>query len=148
MQLVSDFQTPDLFRPPVLNGAGDTPMGAAIAGGLEMIRQRKQAYKANGIPYYRPWVFLITDGAPTDEWTTAADMVREGEASKGFSFFAVGVQHADMDILRQIAVRTPLRMAGLQFRDLFVWLSSSLSSVSRSGIGQEVPLLPPGWARA
>ena len=35
----------------------------------------------------------------------------------------------------------------LQFRDLFLWLSSSLSSVSRSGVGQEVPLLPPGWAR-
>jgi len=147
VQLVSDFQTPDQFRPPSLNGAGDTPMGAAIAGGLEMVRQRKQAYKANGIPYYRPWVFMITDGAPTDDWRPAAAMVKDGEAAKGFSFFAVGVQHADMDILKQIAVRTPLKLAGLQFRDLFLWLSSSLSSVSRSGVGQEVPLLPPGWAR-
>ncbi len=147
VQLVSDFQTPDQFAPPVLQGAGDTPMGAAIAGGLEMVRQRKQAYKVNGIPYYRPWIFLITDGAPTDDWRGAAAMIKEGETSKGFSFFAVGVQHADMDILRQIAVRTPLKLAGLQFRDLFVWLSSSLSSVSRSGVGQEVPLLPPGWAR-
>jgi uncharacterized protein YegL len=147
VQLVSDFQTPDQFTPPALNGAGDTPMGAAIEGGLEMVRQRKQAYKANGIPYYRPWVFLITDGAPTDEWRGAADLVRQGEAAKGFSFFAVGVQHADMDILRQIAVRTPLKLSGLRFRDLFLWLSSSLTSVSRSGVGQEVPLTPPGWAR-
>jgi uncharacterized protein YegL len=147
VQLVSDFQTPDQFMPPALNGAGDTPMGAAITGGLEMVRQRKEAYKANGIPYYRPWVFMITDGAPTDDWRAAATMVKEGEAAKGFSFFAVGVQHADMDVLRQIAVRTPLKLAGLQFRDLFVWLSSSLSTVSRSGVGQEVPLLPPGWAR-
>jgi uncharacterized protein YegL len=147
VQLVSDFQTPDQFGPPALNGAGDTPMGAAIAGGLEMVRQRKEAYKANGIPYYRPWVFMITDGAPTDDWRRAAEMVSEGEVSKGFSFFAVGVQHADMDILRQAAVRTPLRLAGLQFHDLFLWLSSSLSTVSRSGIGRDVLLLPPGWAR-
>jgi uncharacterized protein YegL len=147
VELVSDFQTPDRFLPPVLRSSGDTPLGAAIAGGLEMIRQRKQAYKANGIPYYRPWVFLITDGAPTDDWQHAASMVRDGEASKGFSFFAVGVQHADMDVLRKIAVRTPLRLSGLRFHDLFVWLSSSLSSVSRSGVGQDVPLLPPGWAR-
>jgi uncharacterized protein YegL len=147
VQLVSDFQTPDDFMPPALNGAGDTPMGAAIAGGLEMIRQRKQAYKANGIPYYRPWVFLITDGAPTDDWRDAAEMVRMGESTKGFSFFAVGIEGADMHVLSQIAVRTPLKLSGLRFRDLFVWLSSSLSSVSRSGVGQEVPLLPPGWAR-
>jgi uncharacterized protein YegL len=147
VQLVSDFQTPDDFMPPALNGAGDTPMGAAIAGGLEMIRQRKQSYKANGIPYYRPWVFLITDGAPTDDWRDAAEMVRRGESTKGFSFFAVGIEGADMHVLSQIAVRTPLKLSGLRFRDLFVWLSSSLSSVSRSGVGQEVPLLPPGWAR-
>ncbi len=147
VQLVNDFQTPDQFAPPLLKGRGDTPMGAAIAGGLEMVRQRKQAYKANGIPYYRPWIFMITDGAPTDDWQEAAAQVRDGEDQKGFSFFAVGVQHADMDILKQIAVRTPLRLSGLKFHDLFLWLSSSLSSVSRSGVGQEVPLLPPGWAR-
>ncbi len=148
VQMLSDFQTPDLFRPPALNGAGDTPMGAAIAGGLEMIRQRKAAYRANGIPYYRPWVFMITDGAPTDDWRPAAALVHDGEITKGFSFFTVGADGADMDILAQISVRTPLRLSGLRFRDLFVWLSSSLSSVSRSGIGQDVPLLPPGWVRA
>jgi len=31
VQLVSDFQTPDQFQPPMLTGQGDTPMGAAIA---------------------------------------------------------------------------------------------------------------------
>ncbi|MEO7335933.1 MAG: hypothetical protein ABIV63_05045, partial [Caldimonas sp.] len=89
----------------------------------------------------------ITDGAPTDEWHEAAAMVRQGEASRGFSFFAVGVEGADMHILAQIAVRTPLKLSGLRFRDLFLWLSSSLTAVSRSGLGQDVPLPPPGWAR-
>lgn len=146
VRLLSDFQTPDLFMPPNLDGSGDTPMGAAIAGGLEMIRQRKQAYKTNGISYYRPWVFLITDGAPTDTWEAAAEMVKQGEAEKHFSFFAVGVEGADMEILRRISVRAPLKLAGLRFSDLFAWLSSSLSNVSRSQMGQAVQLLPPGWA--
>ena len=139
-----DFQTPDVFQPPRLEAAGDTPMGAAIVAGLEMIRHRKTAYKANGISYYRPWVFLITDGAPTDPWDRAAEMVRVGEESKGFSFFAVGVDQADMDVLSGIAVRAPLKLAGLRFSDLFAWLSSSLSNLSRSHVSRP-PDLPPAW---
>jgi uncharacterized protein YegL len=146
VQLVSDFQTADQFTPPLLAGAGDTPIGAAITTGLDMIRQRKDAYRANGILYYRPWVFLITDGVPTDSWHQAAAMVRAGEEAKGFSFFAVGVENADMDVLSHISVRPPLKLGGLRFRDLFNWLSSSLSTVSRAQVGQSVKLMPPGWA--
>ncbi len=147
VNVLSDFQTPDLFHPPHLPTTGDTPMGAAIEQGLEMLRQRKEAYRANGISYYRPWVFLITDGGPTDAWHRAAQLVKEGEASKAFSFFAVGVQGANMDVLGQISTRTPLKLDGLKFRELFAWLSSSLSGVSRSQVGQAVPLAAPtGWA--
>ncbi len=147
VQLLSDFQTADQFAPPLLAGAGDTPIGAAIETGLEMIRQRKDTYRANGILYYRPWVFLITDGAPTDSWSRAADLVQAGEDARGFSFFSVGVENADMDVLARISVRPPLGLSGLKFRDLFSWLSSSLGSVSRSQLGQTVQLAPPGWAR-
>ena len=147
VQIALPFQGAASFYPPMLVAQGDTPMGSAIKQGLDMIRQRKDEYKANGISYYRPWVFLITDGGPTDEWQSAAAAVREGEASKSFAFFAIGVQGANMDTLQQISVREPLRLDGLRFRDLFSWLSSSLRSVSQSTPGMEVPLQPPqGWA--
>ena len=144
VRTLADFQTPDQFEAPRLEASGDTPMGAAIIAGLEMIRHRKTAYKANGISYYRPWVFLITDGAPTDPWDRAAEMVRVGEEAKGFSFFAVGVDQADMDVLSGISVRAPLKLAGLRFSDLFAWLSSSLSNLSRSHVSRP-PDLPPAW---
>src|SRR5215475_12002715 len=53
VKIVTDFQSPDLFHPPRLNAEGDTPMGAAIEKGIEVIRDRKVAYRQNGISYYR-----------------------------------------------------------------------------------------------
>ncbi len=152
VKVETDFVSAQQFVPPELSVNGDTPMGEAIVTGLNMLRARKDAYKANGISYYRPWVFMITDGAPTDSWQQAAQLIKEGEQSKAFSFYAAGVEGAHFEVLRQIAVKEPLKLKGLQFRELFAWLSSSLSSVSKSTVGDQVPLenpaAPNGWAVA
>lgn len=148
--VVNDFQGVQNWYVPDLHSQGDTPMGSAIEQGLQLLRDRKNQYRQNGISYYRPWVFLITDGGPTDAWQNAASLVKAGEAEKAFSFFAVGVEGANMEVLSQICTRAPLALKALRFRDLFSWLSSSLSSVSQSNPGDAVPLsnpaTPDGWA--
>jgi uncharacterized protein YegL len=145
----TEFQTADLFIPPTLKADGMTPMGQAIEKGIELIQQRKEKYRENGISYYRPWMFLITDGAPTDHWQNAANLIKDAESNKSLMFFAVGVHGANMEILKQISVRDPLKLDGLRFGDLFSWLSNSLGSVSRSTPGDSVPLenpvTPDGW---
>jgi uncharacterized protein YegL len=146
----NDFQTADVFQPPTLKASGETPMGAAIEQALSLLDQRKHVYRTNGVSYYRPWIFLITDGGPTDPWKAAAEKIRAGEAEKTFSFFAVGVEGAKMEILSQISVREPIKLKELRFRDLFIWLSNSMKAVSRSNLGDKVPLTSPttpdGWA--
>jgi uncharacterized protein YegL len=150
VQTLSDFTTVDLFSPPFLTPGGETPMGAAIIQACDMLHQRKEVFKAHGVAYYRPWLWLITDGAPTDDWRPAADAIRTGEAKKAFAFFAVGVPGANFDILKKISVRDPLHLEGLKFQEMFAWLSSSLGGVSRSQPGDQVPLsnpaAPGGWA--
>jgi uncharacterized protein YegL len=150
VQTVQDFATADSFFPPTLQASGDTPMGAAIIQALEMLQQRKEVYRQNGVLFYRPWVFLITDGGPTDPWQAAAERVLKGEHDKAFSFFAVGVEGANMEVLSKISSREPLALAGLRFRDLFKWLSNSQRAVSRSQTGETValenPAAPGGWA--
>ncbi|MEH2046388.1 vWA domain-containing protein [Nostoc sp.] len=149
VKLTQDFVTIDQFTPPTLEVGGLTPMGAAIEYALDFLENRKQTYKDNGILYYRPWVFLITDGEPNDSWQPAAQRIREAEAQRRLSFFAVGVQGADMNILKQISVpeRPPIMLNGLDFRELFVWLSASMKRVSSAKVGQAVALPTMGWGQ-
>ncbi|NDJ26268.1 VWA domain-containing protein [Nostoc sp. B(2019)] len=149
VKLKQDFVTIDQFTPPILEADGFTPMAAAIEYALDFLENRKQIYKDNGILYYRPWVFLITDGAPSPPWDSAAQRLRQAEAQSRLSFFAVGVQGADMNILKEISPpeRPPVMLNGLDFREMFVWLSTSMKRVSSGKVGQAVALPAMGWGQ-
>lgn len=147
VQTVQDFVTAQSFFPPTLSTGQGSPMGAAITQALDLIAVRKTTYNDNGIQYYRPWIFLITDGEPSDQWQAAAARVHQEEAAKSVAFFAVGVDKANMSVLQQISTRTPLHLNGLNFRSMFQWLSRSMGRVSGSKVGTEVALeSPAGWA--
>lgn len=150
LETIMPFSTVDLVDPPHLVASGGTPIGSAIVKALDGIAARKSEYRTAGISYYRPWAMLISDGCPTDDWTAAAARVAEAERRAGLSFFAVGVDQADMATLARISTRAPLHLRGLDFAGLFTWLSNSLANVSRSQIGQAAtlsnPTGPTGWA--
>jgi uncharacterized protein YegL len=147
-----EFSTVDNFQPQQFVADGGTPLGAAANRAIDMVNERKQTYKQAGVAYYRPWIFLITDGAPTDRWDDAAHRIQEGERQNNFVFYSVAVQEADIGVLKQLSKRTePLKLKGLAFHDLFQWLSSSLSNVSKSQPTDPVALQnptagPKGWA--
>jgi uncharacterized protein YegL len=115
-----------------------------------MIQSRKEQFRSSGVSYYRPWVFMLTDGAPQGD--DEEDMIRRAtqriareEGEKRVSFFAVGVENANMERLKQIALRAPIKLHGLNFTEMFVWLSASMQRISHSETEEQVALPPPGW---
>ncbi|MEG5060745.1 VWA domain-containing protein [Microcoleus sp. A2-C5] len=146
--LIQDFVTVDQVILPHLVADGATPMGRAIELALNLLENRKRKYRENYIQYYKPWIFLVTDGQPTDSWQNAAWSVRDAEMNNKFSFFAVGMPSANMDILRDISPpNTPPMLLNQDFSSLFSWVSLSLKQVSTSRMGEKVELPPVGWGK-
>jgi uncharacterized protein YegL len=130
------------FTPPVLQAGGDTPMGEAVQLAIQSLRSRKNDYRARGVPYYRPWLLLLTDGEPTDpDWQEAAAATKREEVQRALTCFPIGVgPQVNMAKLSQFSNKPPVSLNGLDFEDLFVWLSASLAKISASGPGDQVEL--------
>jgi uncharacterized protein YegL len=143
---VMDFTSAEYFYPPQISAGCNAPMGEAIKTSISILRRRKDHYKAAGISYYRPYIIMITDGQPNDDWSNAVSLIQRGEESNEFVFFAVGVEGADMDTLAKISVRKPLKLRGLAFGELFQWLSNSLGQGSKGDPAATKRLPPAAWA--
>lgn len=149
--VLQDFITISEFAPPKLEAIGNTPMGKAIELGLDLVEKRKTIYKENDILYYQPWILLITDGEPTDDYQNAAQQVRKATAERKLNFFTVAVQNANIEKLKQIAPldTPPIHLDGLKFKELFRWLSDSMKRTSNQKIGEQVDLPNyGGWGTA
>ncbi|HTP25322.1 MAG TPA: VWA domain-containing protein [Anaeromyxobacteraceae bacterium] len=152
VQLVQDFVPVRDFQPPVLQANEATPMGEAMHVALNIVRHRKATHRQEGRDYYRPWIFLITDGEPTDPqhvWQDAARASIEEQNKKGALVYCVAVgDDANLEVLARFSNAKPQRLQGTEFRKLFQWLSSSVSTIARARAGEQTALPPvDGWAR-
>ena len=144
VRMVQDFVTADQFVPPTLVANGTTNMAEGINFALDKIEERKAVYRRNGVDYYRPWLFLMTDGKPTERQATvdaAATRLKETAAANGVAAFSVGVMGTDMNKLAEISPRPPFHLDGLKFQPMFEWLSRSMSRVSSSRTSDEIRLI-------
>ena len=121
---------------------GNTPLGKGLKIALDLVEEGKENLKANGISYTRPWIIVISDGEPTDidEWDKVVQDCLAAESEKKVEIFSIGVQDANMQMLGQFTSKPPLKVNGLKFKELFIWLSSSLSAASRSRPGDKLQL--------
>lgn len=136
------------FVAPTLEANGRTPTGSAIMSALDAIETQKAELKAAGIAYKRPILMLMSDGDPTDKWEDAADACRAAEAANKATVFAIGIgDDANLDVLGRFSSKGAVQIKGLQFKELFVWLSASIKAVSQARKGESAQLSPiTSWA--
>jgi uncharacterized protein YegL len=103
-------------RAPKLGANGATPMGKAIESALQAIEQRKDDLSSGGLEHeYRPNVFLLTDGQPTDSIDKARRLLHDEESAKGILFFALGT--ADANERQLLSLRLNLGGLGVGVED-------------------------------
>lgn len=142
--VVADWHDAMDFSAPTLEANGTTPAGQAVDLALASIEDEKLRFKQAGVAYTRPWLFLMSDGAPTDEWEAAAERCRNAEAGNKVAVFPIAVgQGAAAETLAQFSSKgmaAVKRLDGLHFKELFLWLSASMKVVSHSTPGGTVQL--------
>ena len=142
-EILMDWTDVENFHAFPLTADGGTPLAAGILLGLNMIDQVKNDLRNNGISYTRPWLMIITDGEPTDsssDWAAAVQEIQKAENEKKVEIFTIGVDGANLATLSQLSTKPPAMLDGLKFKELFLWLSSSLSAASRSRPGDTLQL--------
>lgn len=131
------------FQAPNLEAGGTTPIGHAVEMALTEIEEEKNRFRQAGVAYTRPWLFLMSDGLPTDDWQYVAEQCRYAEEANKVAVFPIAVEGADIEVLGAFSrngERAVKQLKGLQFRELFQWLSASMQVVSQSTPGGQAQL--------
>lgn len=149
VELMGDWTDAMDFTPPTLMAGGMTPLGAAMRCALDEIENQKSQMRSAGVSYKRPIVMLLSDGDPTDEWQEVAAECKNAETSHKVNIMPIGIgSQANKDILGAFSNKGALNLAGLKFKELFIWLSRSIRAVSRAPTGGTVQLNPvDSWAQ-
>lgn len=125
------FQQPDLCIKP----------GTTLGGAISILDQAIATEIVKTTPDqkgdYKPLVFVLTDGQPTDEWRTAFQHFKRNH--KSVIVYAVGCgDDVDFSILKELTENTYSmeQMDADAFAKLFICISSSIQSVS-GAIGEQ-----------
>lgn len=141
-RVVQEFTPLSMMQPVTLSATGCTAMGAGIELAIDKVKERNRFYASMGTPCYKPWIFMITDGAPTDDISNARQRIID-EESKGthgkLKFWAVGVPGYDKDTLTSLTKRC-IALDEANFKGIFDWLSESMVTISVSRVDENPQL--------
>jgi len=121
-----------IFKEPALDAGGSTSLGDALKLLRECIDKevRKSAPEQKGD--WKPLIFLMTDGMPTDRWEKEADEIKR--IRPGNIIACAAGSGADSSLLKRIT-EIVVELNNLQpdtLKAFFKWVSSSIKTTSQS----------------
>ncbi|MDR2339101.1 MAG: VWA domain-containing protein [Deltaproteobacteria bacterium] len=121
-------------HPPLLSAHPGTALGAALTLVQDSIKREVRKTTPSLKGDYKPLIFILTDGVPTDEWRGPAKSLK-GVEPKIANIYAIGCgDEVDFTAMREITDNC-IYLKGLtpsNIKDLFIWLSASVQYQSVS----------------
>lgn len=110
---------------------GRTPLGEATMLAIERIEERVKLYETHGISSYKPWLFLLSDGAATDAFQMAAEKICYLQKEGVLKVHCVAIGEESNDLAAFHADGEVWRLKDFKLGDFFSWISKSMSQQSR-----------------
>lgn len=136
------------FQQPNIQASGTTALGEALSLLANKIDTEVAKTTADQKGDWKPLVFLMTDGSPTDDWQKGLTAIKK--VKTGMIVACAAGPNVDTSILKQITeVVVQLDTAdSATIKAFFKWVSASVSSGSQkveTGLGEAATLkdLPP-----
>ncbi len=119
------------FQAPEINASGTTQLGDALSMLAEKIEQEVQKTTADTKGDWKPLIFIMTDGSPTDDWRKGLDRLKQ--VKTGVIVACAAGNAADTSVLKQIT-EVVVELATTDSNSIkafFKWVSASVSTGSQ-----------------
>ena len=119
------------FQAPQINASGTTQLGDALSMLAEKIEQEVQKTTADTKGDWKPLIFIMTDGSPTDDWRKGLDRLKQ--VKTGVIVACAAGNAADTSVLKQIT-EVVVELATTDSNStkaFFKWVSASVSTGSQ-----------------
>ncbi|MCR5738774.1 MAG: VWA domain-containing protein [Lachnospiraceae bacterium] len=142
LNVVQEFVPIEYMEPVNLEARGGTNMSPAIQKAIDMVNERSRFYRRSGTEPYKPWIIMISDGAPQDDITEIVKVIQDMEENEKLKFFSLGVEGYDSQTLHRLSGPKVMKLKGYDFSSFFDWVNKSMRSVSVSSPGEKPKGVP------
>lgn len=141
----------DEFRVDSLVANGQTPLGQALWLLIESLdKDVKSSVKGGEKGDWKPLIFILTDGEPTDEWQEPRQVILNRTSKKVINMITVGCgPRINEQNLKDIAIGPTFKMDNddASFKRFFQWVTQTTRvatrAVTQPGGGDKATNLPP-----